>query len=91
MSLQGCLFLESRMSLNCASDSKYWQTVMRISFETVNGIQVLPAVTPGAVLIPHKNLLITTCKRKTGQGTIQDQRNNTLLVAFVCVLKIETQ
>jgi len=66
--------------------------VMRISFLAVNAIQVLPAVTLGSVLIPHKNLLVTTTsKRKTGQGTEQEQTNNTLQVAFVCVLKIEKQ
>lgn len=64
---------------------------MNISFGAVNGIQVLPAVTLGSVLIPHKNLLVTSAKKKkTGQGTVQDQTNNTLQVAFVCVLKIET-
>ncbi len=86
MSLQSCLFIESHISLNCASAGKYWQTIMR--FVTV---QVLPAVTLGAVLIPLTKTCAHMCKTKTGQGTVQVQTSNALKLGFVCVLKIETR
>lgn len=89
MSLQGFIFRKSHFNWIehlLANDGR--QTVMRISFGAVDGIQVLPAVTLGCSYTSQKPVLVTTCKRKTGQWTVQT--NSTLQVAFVCVLKIET-